>query len=164
MTPLTLLIVKPVGRPVADHVRVPVPPVALTGAAYGCPTVQLGSVNVDTFKAALIVNVYERLFAVAPTRSVALIVTVNEPVAVGVPEITPAVLSVSPVGSAPADTDQVTEPVPPLDDIVIGEYANPAVQFGNDGGPVTDNAGLMKTVPDNDAVAPTESVTVTVYG
>jgi hypothetical protein len=139
-----------------------VPPVAVTVAEYGCPTVHDGNVAVETLGAALIVTLYDTLFAVAPTKSVALMVTVNVPVAVGVPEMTPAVLMVRPVGSAPVDTDHVTEPVPPLDDIVTGVYARPIVQFGSDDGPVTDNALLMNTVPDNVAVAPSESVTVIV--
>ena len=53
------------------------------------------------------------LLAVAPTLSVAVTVKLKVPVAVGVPENTPAV-KVMPVGIVPVLTEKVTAPVPPV--------------------------------------------------
>jgi len=62
----------------------------------------------------------------APRPSVTLMVKPGA-VAVGVPEIRPLVeLIPSPAGSVPADTDQVSEPVPP-DTATVLEYAVPIV-------------------------------------
>jgi hypothetical protein len=55
---------------------------------------------------------------VQPFESVALIVKLNVPFAVGVPESTPAVVSVSPAGRVPVAMLYVYGPVPPLAVIV----------------------------------------------
>jgi hypothetical protein len=90
ITPVFGLIDKPAGTPLADHVIVPVPPVAdMVGLGYTRPRVDAGNVDGPLIvSAGLIVNVYARV-AVALKASVTLTCTVNEPDAVGVPEITP---------------------------------------------------------------------------
>ena len=62
--------------------------------------------------------------------SVALIVTLLVPAAVGVPEITPVLApSVSPAGNEPTRTDQAIAPVPPLA-VRLPLYAIPTVPAG----------------------------------
>jgi hypothetical protein len=61
-------------------------------------------------------------FAVAlrPCSSVAVTVKLNAPLCVGVPEITPVLLSANPVGSAPCVIAHVNKPTPPLAFSVAG--------------------------------------------
>jgi hypothetical protein len=78
------------------------------------PTARSGNdVVLRTSGTGLIVTVYCCVATCAP-ESVALTVKVLDPVEVGVPEKTPALLIVTPVGSVPAEIDQVTGAVPPL--------------------------------------------------
>ena len=51
---------------------------------------------------------------VQPLASVAVIVKVNWPGVVGVPEMTPVALSARPFGSAPLETEKVNWAVPPV--------------------------------------------------
>jgi hypothetical protein len=90
----------PVGRPDADHVLAPVPPVAVavTGV-YARFTVQSLRTNGNvTCKPGLMVMLRVR-GAFAPVASVTVTVTeLNVPTEVGVPLMTPFALMVSPVG------------------------------------------------------------------
>jgi hypothetical protein len=54
-----------------------------------------------------------------------LITGLNEPAAVGVPEMTPDAFIVTPVGKVPLNTDQVYAAVPPVTVIVVDVYATP---------------------------------------
>lgn len=71
---------------------------------------QLGALGIEI--------VYARLPG-QPFASVAVIVKLNCPAVVGVPEMTPVVeLSVSPGGSAPSETAKIYGGVPPTAEIV----------------------------------------------
>ena len=100
-------IVSPGARlPVArDHVNGPLPPLADNEAEYEMPTVPFGSVDVLTASGFLIEMVRFFVVDVAPLTTV----TVNETFwdTVGMPLITPAVDSVSPVGRIPPAIDHV---------------------------------------------------------
>ena len=100
-------IVSPGARlPVArDHENGPLPPLADNEAEYEMPTVPSGSVEVLTASCFLIEIVRLFVVDVAPLTTV----TVNETfwAAVGMPLMTPAVDSVSPVGRLPAAIDHV---------------------------------------------------------
>ena len=75
-------------------------------AAYPVPTVAGGKVEVVTVSGAATLSVKERL-VVLPVVSPTWKESVVEPARVGVPEIVPAALSVSPGGNWPAARDQV---------------------------------------------------------
>ena len=96
MTP-PLLMVRPSGRPVAAQVYGALPPVAVTVSVAGLPTLACcapGLLAVNGRETAH-VNVAVPVRAVA---SLAVIVTDELPTAVGVPEMTPPLLIVSPAG------------------------------------------------------------------
>ena len=115
--PLVELSASPPGNApaVIEKVTVPVPPVALIVCAYVIPTVPLGSVAGFTTSAAAITRVYAR-DPVAPSVSVPVIVKLNVPAVLAVPEIAPlAAFSDHPVGSEPAVTANATAPVPPVE-------------------------------------------------
>jgi hypothetical protein len=57
--------------------------------------------------------------AVFESESVTLTVKLLVPVAVGVPLMTPLELRVNPVGRLPDNSDQVLEPLPPLEASVV---------------------------------------------
>jgi hypothetical protein len=157
-----LLIVTPVGRPVADHVNGVVPPLALPPVVgYGRLIVQDGSeVGAVIVGAVLIVIVYGWLFD-EPAASVMVTVTVFVPVADGVPERTPAELIDMPVGRLLAD--HVEAPVPPVPVNVTGVYGRFTVQFGTELGERIDGWALIcNEIEDVLAVAPAASVTVMV--
>ncbi len=106
MAPLAASIVRPAGRPVADHVYGVVPPLALTVALYAPPTTPPGSDVVVMFGGAMTVNIR---FAVAVRcdgllESVTVMATVLAPAVVGVPLICPVdAFSVNPAGRPVAD-------------------------------------------------------------
>src|SRR5579871_337291 len=74
--------------------------------------------------------------AVSPTASVALILKLNVPVAVGVPVIVPLPFNVKPVGNDPEPKENVYGPVPPLA-LKAAKYATPTCPDA--GGHDTDN-------------------------
>jgi hypothetical protein len=130
ITPVLEFTVKPLGKvPVdTDQVSGAVPPVATTGCEYTVPTVPpCREVVVIDGAAETVMD--SACVAKAPRPSVTLMVKPGA-VAVGVPEIRPLLeLILSPAGSEPADTDQVSDPVPP-DAATVWEYAVPMVAPG----------------------------------
>ena len=88
-----------------EQVYGPYPPVNATVAEYGTPAFADGSVVVVIVKGAIVITVK---LCVAVTAGVSLsptfTVNVLVPVAVGVPEITPAALKEKPAGKEPDDT------------------------------------------------------------
>ena len=63
--------------------------------------------------AGLITTVYA-CEPVAPTVSVAVMVKLNVPLALGAPDSVPAAVKVRPVGTVPTVTENVESPVPPV--------------------------------------------------
>jgi hypothetical protein len=105
----------PLGKPVAPQVYEPEPPVAEkeTPEGYTSPTAPVGGLDGDvTTNGGLTVSEYVWL-AVPPPASVTVSVTLLKvPLAVGVPEMTPALLMPIPPGN-PLPV-QVLLPEPPL--------------------------------------------------
>jgi hypothetical protein len=101
-----------VGRPVACHVRGVVPPPSANVWVYTMPDVVAGKDVVLTVGGGLMVsaNVF---VAVAETLSVTRKVKLTEPVAVGIPLSTPALLMVSHVGRVDPLSEKLSVPVPP---------------------------------------------------
>jgi len=115
--------VSPAGSdPVArDHVFEPVPPVAVKVCEYGMLGAPFGSDTVVIVRTALTVIV--RDFCAVCTPSITCTVKVD-PVAVGVPLITPAVDNANPAGNVPDASDHVLAPVPPVA-VSVCEYGVP---------------------------------------
>jgi hypothetical protein len=112
-----------------DQVSAPVPPVAAMVWLYAMPTVSAGRLAVVIAGAALIAILNARV-AVAPTLSATFAVKLAVPDAVGVPVIDPVeALSASPAGSAPAERDHDSAPVPPVA-ASVWTYATPTVSPG----------------------------------
>jgi len=86
----------------------------------------------------------------------------NVPVTVGVPERTPAVVSVTPAGSAPVVTAYVTVPTPPACVSVTGPYAVPAVALERLAGLTVITGQSTTSVSARVPVHPLASVAVTV--
>src|SRR5579883_1669094 len=107
-----------------------------------------------------IVNV-SALVAVAPLESFTCTVKFAVAGVVGVPEMVPPALSVSPVGSAPAETVHALPPAPPLAASVC-EYANPTLPFGSDVVVTVKVAAATVMLNAFEAVCPPLSVTVAV--
>ena len=121
--------VRPAGRAplVIAKVYGPVPPLAVTVCEYAVPTAGAGSVLGETVTVgALTVKEYELVplnGAPAPVEeSVALMLKLKGPPAVGVPLSKPPVVSVMPAGNDPLETTKVYGVVPPPADICC-EYA-----------------------------------------
>ena len=111
--------VRPAGKvPVPRlHVYGAVPPVAAKITLYAFPTVPAGSGDVVVIATGgrLITSVAASVAVCAGLpESVAVIVNVLVPAAVGVPAMTPAVLRLRPAGKVPAVTVQVIGVVPPV--------------------------------------------------
>ena len=82
------------------------PPLAASVAEYAVPTVPEGTEPVEiatgvTVVATVMVNDFAAVCAVGVVESVTFTVKLNEPDAVGVPEIVPPVESITPPGKAP---------------------------------------------------------------
>jgi hypothetical protein len=106
-----------------------VPPLAASVVEYAVPTVPEGTELVEivtgvTTAATVSVNDVVAVCAVGIVESVTFAVNVNEPPAVGVPEIVPAVDRVKPAGKAPELMVQLYGVVPP-DATSAVEYAVP---------------------------------------
>ena len=128
---------------------------------YATPCVQFGRLTGLTVSVTVLTVKLYAVDPVAPSESVAMIVKLNEPDAVGVPLIAPvATLNDSPAGRLPADTLSVTVPVPPVA-VTDWLYAEPIVAAGKLAG-VTANDALTASVYARDPVAPTVSVAVIV--
>lgn len=113
-----------------------VPPLAASVVEYATLTCPAVSVEVVIFTgvtaaAMLMVNDFEAVCAVGVVESVTFIVKLNEPDAVGVPEMVPAAESVRPAGRAPELTLQLYGVVPPLAPSVA-EYALPEAPLDNE--------------------------------
>jgi hypothetical protein len=155
-----LLSVSPLGNAPAmiEYVYGVVPPVETSVVEYAVPTCPLGNEAVlSTSGAGLIVTEYCCVATCAP-ESVALTVKVLDWAVVGVPEKTPALLIVIPVGSAPAEIVQVTGAVPPLN-VMEALYAVPTVPLGNEAVVIWSGGGLMTSVNARCAVCAAASVT-----
>ncbi len=114
MAPLGLSI-KPGGKlpPVMAHVKGCVPPTALSEIpVYGTPTVAPGRIEARTVRLGAMA-IWNCPVAVAWRESVTVAANVKVPVCVGVPLMTPPLLSDSPGGSPPLVTDHVNGGVPP---------------------------------------------------
>jgi hypothetical protein len=107
--------VRPVGCPLIDHVKDPVPPDAATAKLYGTFTVPAGSgegVVITSFMLIVIEKVAVAVWFGVP-ESLTVTTGLLVPVDVGVPLIKPVnELMVSPAGRPEAD--QVYAPVPPV--------------------------------------------------
>ena len=88
-------------------------------------------------------------------------VKVDVPVAVGVPEITPLLLRLKPLGSVPEAKLHVRAPAPPLA-CRVTEYAAPTVPAVRGEVVVTVGGGVTITLTDADFVASATEVAVTV--
>ena len=97
-----VLMVRPVGRPVADHVYVAVLPVAASVVEYATPVCPAGSVLVVMVMVGFTTRVRFR-FAEPPSDVVTLTATVEVDAPEGVPLMVPEVLMVRPVGRPVAD-------------------------------------------------------------
>src|SRR5688572_16865131 len=91
--------------------------------------------------------------------SASVTVTLNEPVSVGVPPMTPVFESiVMPAGRLVADQPYGVRPPVPV--IVVFGNAVLMLPVGSDAGPVIDGTGKICTVSEKFVVAPRESVNV----
>ena len=113
IAPVDELMLTPAGRPVADHVTVPLAPEAVNDTLTGEPTftatAELDGVIVNDTGDTVMVTV---AVAVLPAASFAVTVTLDVPTAVGVPEIAPVdELMLTPAGRPVAD--HVTVPLAP---------------------------------------------------
>ena len=88
-------------------------------------------------------------------------VKVDVPVAVGVPEITPLLLRLKPLGSVPEAKLHVRAPAPPLA-CRVTEYAAPTVPAVRGEVVATVGGGVTITLTDTDFVASATEVAVTV--
>jgi hypothetical protein len=110
--------VNPAGKlpDASDHVYPGVPPVALSVALYELPffpTARLVDV-IDSPEAEIVSDSCADAVSAGDALSVTATVKVAVPLAVGVPEITPALESVSPAGKLPDASDHVYPGVPPV--------------------------------------------------
>ena len=111
-----LLMVRPAGKEplVTLKVMAPTPPLACTLALYAVPTTPLGRLVVVMTSWGLMVMLSDWFTVCGGVpESVAVTVKGTVPAAVGVPEIAPAPLKLSPAGGLPLVTLQVIVPVPP---------------------------------------------------
>ncbi len=138
------------------HVYPPVPPAAVSVCWYATPATPGGNDEVVTLSPA-VTAIDNCAVAFAELLSVTCSVKVAVLAADGVPAIAPAVLSVSPAGSAPAVTAHVYPPVPPAAARDC-EYATPTTPPGS-----ADVVTLSPAVTaiDNCAVAFAELLSVT---
>ena len=113
-----------------DHVYGGVPPVAFNGCEYATPTVPAGNEEVVMLTAEALITIDSAALAEPVALSVTLTVKLDEPAAVGVPDIVPPE-RLNPAGSDPLATDHVYGGVPPV--ALSGcEYATPTVPAGNE--------------------------------
>ena len=105
-----------------DQVYGETPPVAASNTLYGTDTVPLGTLVVMTVSTGSGWMVKERVPELAVTARESVTVTTTEygPELVGVPETTPTLLTVTPVGHAPEDKLHAYGGVPPEADSVRG--------------------------------------------
>jgi hypothetical protein len=139
--PVLVAKVRPEGRALLSlYVTPPVPPLAVNFWLYATPAVLAGSEPGPRERAGLTVR--ESLcVALAPTLSVAVTLTANEPLAVGVPLKVPVLVAkVRPVGRVPLSL-YVMLPVPPVV-VNFWLYATLTVSAGREPG-LRERAGLM---------------------
>ena len=134
--------VSPEGRPVAENVDEPTPPLAEIVAVYGAPTVAFGSEAGAMVRAAAAIVTVNVWLAVWPFESVTVAVTVEVPGVVGVPDRLPDELPVRPPGKP--ENANVYPAVPPVA-VSVPEYAAPTEPFGRVP-PMVSGAGAMTTV------------------
>lgn len=110
MTPVLPFIDTPLGNPDALHVYGATPPKILTGTDVATPKAlvpRIGAVIVGGVMLSRTAKVNRLATVACPTASVTFAKNTALVVAVAVPDITPALLSVIPVGSDPAVMVQV---------------------------------------------------------
>ena len=110
--------VRPVGRvpDASDHVYPGVPPAALSVALYELPFLPAARFVdvIDSPEAEIVSDSCAVAVCAGDPLSVTATVNVAVPVAVGVPEILPALESVNPAGKLPDASDHVYPGVPPV--------------------------------------------------
>ena len=110
ITPVDAARLKPCGKVPADivHVTGETAPDTASVAEYGEPAVPFANVAVVITGLELLSVMLKACVAEAAAAAASVTLTVNEtvPLTCAVPPMAPALLSVSPAGSAPADTDQ----------------------------------------------------------
>jgi len=116
IAPLDGFSVKPVGSEPEVRLQVygVIPPVAFSVAEYITLTCPSGRLLVVIDNCAGAITTCNGSVVLWEAASVTFAVNPNVPAAVGVPDNTPALDSVSPPGSVPALTDHMYEPVPPV--------------------------------------------------
>ena len=121
--------VKPVGKdePVSRVHVMGVSPVAASVWLYAVPAVPL--VNVSVVIVGDVMIVIEKIFLLFPMSLVALTWNVDVPDVVGVPEITPSVESVKPVGNVPVSMSQIMGVSPVAVNVWL--YTVPVFPSGN---------------------------------
>jgi len=116
------------------YVYADVPLLAVSVCEYAVAIVPAVSVDgVIAMLGAVVTKLYScvPLYGPVPAvESVALIVKLKDPPAVGVPDSRPAVVSVRPAGNAPAEMVKLYGDVPP-DAVTVCEYAEPTVGAGS---------------------------------
>ena len=157
-TPAGLRVSQP-GRPVADQVYTPLPPVAASVKDKSTPAVAVGSGEVVVITKGGFRDKVKAALWVALELSVTVTVKEALPAAGGVPVKTPAALRVSQLGKPVAD--HVYTPLPPVAANVM-EKAAPAVAAGNGEAVAMAKGGLTDNVNAALWVAPALSVAVAV--
>jgi hypothetical protein len=99
---------------VMDHVNGAVPPDSAVVCEYATVAAPFGMGEVVVIAIAPLIVIVSAWVAPAPAESVTLTVKVDTPAATGVPLNTPPALKVSPAGSEPVETNQVSGAVPPV--------------------------------------------------
>src|ERR1043166_6095838 len=114
-TPVEVLSVMPLGSaPLSLQVIVPIPPDCVNVWLNATPAVPLFTPGLVTeMTGQVMVSVYDGFVPVQPLPSVTVTTIGNEPPCIGVPVRTPAVVSVTPVGSVDAVVN-VAPPTAPL--------------------------------------------------
>jgi hypothetical protein len=143
-----------------DQAKGAEPPETATVWEYAVPTVPPGNDEIEMVGANAI-EIESTFVSFAPTASTTCSVKLNNPAAVGVPEIAPVLaLRLSPAGSGPGDNDHVNGCVPPVT-AAVWEYTALTVPFASTL-VVIDGAAPIVMVRALVAVAPTLSVTFSV--
>jgi len=133
IVPVVAFSVRPAGKEPTETLKVygDVPPLAVTVCEYAVPAIGTASVvgattTVATFTVKLNAWLPLNGAPVPVLLSVALMLKLNGPPAVAVPERTPALESVKPAGNVPEVTEYVYGDVPP-DAVSVVVYAVPTV-------------------------------------
>jgi hypothetical protein len=140
-----------------DQVYGGVPPDAFSVCEYPTPTVPAGNDEVLMFNAGALIVSDSPALADPEALSVTLTVKLDDPAAVGVPEIVPPA-RFSPAGSDPVTTDHVYGGDPPVA-LSACEYPTPTIPTGNEEVVIASVGALIAI--DNGAFADTDAASVT---